>query len=924
MKTTFISSLFALLFCTGTMGQTPVITMTTTQAIGTSFSFILSASSLEFIDVDFGNGKESFMIGGSTPNTIIGTLSSQTIEIYGTGIASLNCSNKKLTKLEIENIRSLVRIDCFNNSLTTLDLTECKALEYVDCHQNNLTNIDLIENSKLTALICNNNPLLATLNISWNTKLVELICNNNPLLTKIDVTENIALTKLICNNNNIETLDVSENLALIELNCDSNKLKTIDVSNNTELTKLRLFDNNLTELNVSLNTKLTTLDCSKNQLDKLDVTTNTALAYFGCGGNPLKTLNVTNNRALVQLVCFESGLTVLNLSNNKALKWLSCRDNQLETLNVSNNEELLTLSCPGNQLSLLNLNVNKNLTKLDCHDNQISTLKINENTVLTELKCDTNRLTELNVSNNTKLNYLSCHNNQLTTLNVRNNTELTYLRCSDNLLTKLDISNNTALQNINCQHNLITSLDVFTSGQNLYCRDNLLSFATLPVNGKGWTVYNYKDQKPFPILKDINLSGEIDLSDQYIIIGNTTDYTWKTKGGTTLTPGTDYELTNGKTKFLITQTDSVYCEMTNTTYNNLILKTTCTLVSNKKTQTITFNKLPEKYANVGPFDITASSGSGLSVIFTSSNSSIASITDNTITVHKAGRVIITAEFAGNNEWAPAKISQELVINKVPQIITFNELPLKYANDGSFVITASSGSGSEIPVTFESSDTEVASIESSDTEVASIEEGNKVIIHKAGTIDIIATQAGNDIYESATVTQELKINKVSQTIIFGELPEKSVNDAPFDLIASASSDLPVTFKSSDDETASIEGNRVTIHKAGNIIITATQAGNNIYEPTTLERTLTITTATGMNEAEESKLIIFPNPVADRLYIKGEETENSYVSIFNFIGTKVWSGVVKQQSINIPDLPAGNYLLKITGRDKRDRVTRFVKQ
>jgi hypothetical protein len=70
----------------------------------------------------------------------------------------------------------------------------------------------------------------------------------------------------------------------------------------------------------------------------------------------------------------------------------------------------------------------------------------------------------------------------------------------------------------------------------------------------------------------------LDLSTQLTINGNTTVYTWKTKGGTTLVKGTDYTLTNGITVFLKAPSDSVYCEMTNTTFPNFtgsdVLKTT--------------------------------------------------------------------------------------------------------------------------------------------------------------------------------------------------------------------------------------------------------------------------------------------------------------------------------------------------------------
>jgi hypothetical protein len=76
---------------------------------------------------------------------------------------------------------------------------------------------------------------------------------------------------------------------------------------------------------------------------------------------------------------------------------------------------------------------------------------------------------------------------------------------------------------------------------------------------------------------------------------------WKTKGGTTLVAGTDYNLVNGKTTFLKAQTDSVYCEMTNTTFPNFtgsdVLKTTCVKVTGTTDIEDLNNTAPEIYSH---------------------------------------------------------------------------------------------------------------------------------------------------------------------------------------------------------------------------------------------------------------------------------------------------------------------------------------
>ncbi|MEI7781446.1 MAG: YDG domain-containing protein, partial [Planctomycetota bacterium] len=64
---------------------------------------------------------------------------------------------------------------------------------------------------------------------------------------------------------------------------------------------------------------------------------------------------------------------------------------------------------------------------------------------------------------------------------------------------------------------------------------------------------------------------------------------------------------------------------------------------------------------------------------------------------------------------------------------------------------------------------------------------------------------------------------SQTITFGSLSPVTYGDSTFNLTATASSNLGVTYVSSDPTVASISGSTVTILKAGTTTITASQAG-----------------------------------------------------------------------------------------------------
>jgi hypothetical protein len=373
---------------------------------------------------------------------------------------------------------------------------------------------------------------------------------------------------LDCSNNQLIALDVTQDTALTWLYCYSNQLTSLDVTQNTALTRLLCDENKLTVLDVSKNTELNDFQCSINQLTVLDISKDTALINFDCDDNQLTSLDVTNCIKDTALYCSQNQLTSLDVSKNRKLTWLECRVNKITTLDVSQNTALTALICDSNQLSTLDVTNNIVLIHFDCYDNLLTALDVTKNTTLTELNCHNNPLSALDVSKNTALTYLACLNNHLTSIDVTKNTALIYFYCDENQITILDVSKNTVLTSLTCDENKLTTLDVSKNKAltNLECEGNQFTFVTLPLKQTIWTTYYYTNQQPISIVKNLNTGVELDLSSQLSVNGNTTVYTWKTKSGTTLVQGTDYTISNGKTIFLKTQADSVYCKMTNAAF----------------------------------------------------------------------------------------------------------------------------------------------------------------------------------------------------------------------------------------------------------------------------------------------------------------------------------------------------------------------
>ncbi|MFT2010509.1 cellulase family glycosylhydrolase [Pontibacter sp. 13R65] len=81
----------------------------------------------------------------------------------------------------------------------------------------------------------------------------------------------------------------------------------------------------------------------------------------------------------------------------------------------------------------------------------------------------------------------------------------------------------------------------------------------------------------------------------------------------------------------------------------------------KKAQTIAFESIPEKTLGNPEFVITATASSGLPVVFSSSNTAVATVEHNLIFIRGIGTAVITATQAGDGFYAEAQVAQTLVV-----------------------------------------------------------------------------------------------------------------------------------------------------------------------------------------------------------------------------------------------------------------------
>jgi gliding motility-associated-like protein len=164
-----------------------------------------------------------------------------------------------------------------------------------------------------------------------------------------------------------------------------------------------------------------------------------------------------------------------------------------------------------------------------------------------------------------------------------------------------------------------------------------------------------------------------------------------------------------------------------------------------------------------------------------------------------------------------------------QTIDFSQSLLKKYSDSPFTLIATASSG--LGMTYSSSNMAVA-----------IAAGNVLTFLGLGTSDITAYQAGNATYAPVRYVKTLTVSQDDQIITFNTLPAKTYLDADFSPGASASSGLPVSYTSDNPAVASIISGNIHIAGAGTAVITASQAGNPLWNPAPdVPRTLTVSKA-----------------------------------------------------------------------------------
>jgi hypothetical protein len=236
-------------------------------------------------------------------------------------------------------------------------------------------------------------------------------------------------------------------------------------------------------------------------------------------------------------------------------------------------------------------------------------------------------------------------------------------------------------------------------------------------------------------------------------------------------------------------------------------------------QTIAFNALSAKTYGNPDFNVSATATSGLGVTFTVGAADQCTISGTLVHLLAAGSCTVSAHQGGNANWNPAPdVDRTFAINKANQTIAFAPLPDRGYPGPDVPLSSTASSGLVVTFTVGASDQCVLATATS------------LHLTGVGSCTVTAHQAGNANYDPApdvVRTFSIASSLSDQTITFNPLADKTFGTPDFNVSASASSGLAVTFTAAGP--CGVTGTLVHLTGAGSCAITAHQAGNGSYNP-----------------------------------------------------------------------------------------------
>lgn len=516
-------------------------------------------------------------------------------------------SDYSFEKFDFSHNPKLAYLYISDNKLTELDVTQNPELTILHVSRNYLTGLDLSKNENLINVNIRKNcmgfaSMPAPPADGWNTFLYDQ--RDTPVNRSYKVGDAIDFSELMIRNDGSET-----NATLYQINEDNPSspfvvdpstytyengvIKFLDVQPDSVFVT---FQNSLLDLYTISTTKFMVKSEAEFGKDLAAVAFTPAAnageaVTFTVGisgaseANP-KTFSVdfgngtpvefTAKGATIADGCLVSGNRIgsgyvtIYTPENIDLTALAIKDQTLYSLDISKADHLTELALEGTGLYSIELDRHRNLQTIKMTGNHFYSFSIKgknndfNKTMLSTLIMSNNGISEFTFDGLEGLSHIDFSNNNLKEFNFASATSASYINVSNNQLTEADLSACDGLKDVVLSNNSITSLTLPEEStlSSLAIGGNAMTLANLPE--PTFSSYSYAPQAKLGI--PVKGPGA-DLSSQYRVIdGQATVYTWYKENGDALVEGTDYTISEGKTKFINTELGTVYCVVSHPAY----------------------------------------------------------------------------------------------------------------------------------------------------------------------------------------------------------------------------------------------------------------------------------------------------------------------------------------------------------------------
>lgn len=850
------------------------------------FVLLFSVFQAQIVNIPDANFK-SYLLSGNTTNNQIA---------FNTAGAATVIDTNGNGQIEVSEAQAITRLNLKNNTL----ITNISGIEsFINVFKLDIYGLTNLQNFNLNSL-----PLLKFVFLTNLQQITSLNFNGSTLLNTLEISSCSAISNLTLNSNTLKNLKLTY----------GGNYGQLDLTNCSILNDVYIEYTNVVNLNLSNRTSLNKLDVRSNSLlSGINISGSNNLTLLSISGNGnLSTLDIANQSFLTTITCpFNPTLGTLNVSNCPNLTSLSAHANNLSALNLSGIPNLQSLIIGDNILTNISLGSLPNLTYLQCSQNDLTSLDASLLPALKFLYCSGNNLTVLDLHNNPAMQSLYCENNDLQYINLKNgsqnpisvnfnssNPNLAYLCCDIE-----DVSYYTSNYYLSSNNVVINSYCSFTPGGIFYTVNGITRYDS---DMNGCDVNDSK--KP---LQKFNISGSNGTGS---LIGNITgSYSLSVQSGShTITP-----VLENPTYFNISPTSFTanfpaqtspltqnFCLTANGNHNDLevvIIPITAAAPGfNAKYKIIYKNKGTTAQSGTLVYNFDDNLMNFLSSTLTANSQSTGVLNWDFANLLPFETREITVTFTLNTPTQTPPLNGGHILNYVAQI---NGLADETSSDNTFTLRQT------VVNSFDPNDK--TCLEGATITQAKVGDYVHYLIRFENTG---TANAQNIVVKDMIDTTKFDINTLQTLYGSHSFVTRITNSNTVEFIfeniqlpfANATNDGYVAFKIKTKSTLTLGqsfNNTANIYFDYNAPIVT-----NTY--TTIVQNVLGTSEITKDRVEIS---IYPNPVKDILYFKSKE-KIVKAEIYDSAGRILSSVSVNDDSINVSELPKGNYIIKFSTKNQ----------